>query len=224
MTVRLWRRYEGRDDSMTKKSAVVAPDEVVQDAYINWLLEKLRADQFDEDSKLLLIHLHLLEWYSVLDKDIQREEDGKSIRERFIQESDFINYDGIQGPCTVLECLYGIAERIDYFCTPPEYIPMSWMYFWKLLYNAGILGHGIDVYAIDRAVDRVLSRSFTAKGTGGLFPLKHPSTNQIGTEIWYQMSAYVFENPRLFPDLLQIFVTQPKMLKDPFKLLNGDRY
>lgn len=203
-----------------KKSAIVAPDEVIQDAYIDWLLEKLHAYQFDEDSKLLLIHLHLLEWYSVLDRDKSREEDGKNVRNQFIAESNFINYDSIDGPCTVLECLYGIAERLDFFCTAPEYIPMSWMYFWKLLYNAGILGHGCDIYAIDRAVDRVLSRTFNARGTGGLFPLKRPEANQIGTEIWYQMAAYIHENPRLFPDLLNRLVVQPTLEKDPFKILN----
>lgn len=187
---------------MIKKSAIAAPDDEIQEAYVDWLLLNLRADRFDENTKLLLIHLHLIEWYSVMDKDMSREEDGKAIRERFKRDSEFINYDSIDGPCTFVECLYGIAERLDFFCTPPEDQSMAWLYFWKLLRNAKISGNGLDIVKIDTAVDRVLSRTFAANGTGGLFPLRNATTNQIGTEIWYQMAAYINEHPRLYNELL----------------------
>lgn len=188
---------------MAKKVAIAAPDEVIQDAYIDWLLRNLHADRFDEDSNLLLIHLHLLEWYSVLDKDHSREEDGKNIRERFKRDTSFINYDSIDGPCTVLECLYGIAERMDFFCTPPEFQSMAWMYFWLLLQNAKISGNGLDIRKIDAAVDRVMSRTYSVKGVGGLFPLRQTDANQVGTEIWYQMASFINENPNLYKDLLK---------------------
>lgn len=185
------------------KIAIAAPDEVVQDAYIDWLLRNLRADMFDEDYSLLLIHLHLIEWYSVLEKDHSREEDGKSIRERFKRETAFINYGSIDGPCTFLECLYGVAERMDFFCTPPEDQSMAWMYFRKLLENAKISNNGLDIRKIDTAVDRVMARTYSAKGIGGLFPLRDATTNQIGTEIWYQMAQYIHENPRLYMQLIK---------------------
>lgn len=190
------------------KKAIVAPDEVVQDAYLDWLLLNLHADHFDEDSRLLLIHLHLLEWYSVLSKDISREEDGKNIRVRFIRDTDFINYDAIMGPCTVLECLVGIAERMDFFCTPPEDQSMAWLYLWRLLSNGGILGNGVDIRKIDIAVDRVMSRTYSVKGKGGLFPLRNASANQIGMEIWYQMSAYIEEHPQLYRELCDEYLVR----------------
>lgn len=184
------------------RTAMAAPDEVVQDAYIDWLLRTLNADRFDDNYSLLLIHLHLIEWYSVLEKDRSREEDGKNIRERFKKDSVFINYGSIDGPCTFLECLYGISERMDFFCTPPEDQSMAWIYLWKLLSNAKILGNGLDIRKIDTAVDRVMSRTYSVKGIGGMFPLKTAHTNQIGTEIWYQMAQYIHENPKLYEQLV----------------------
>lgn len=186
---------------MTKK-AVAAPDEEIQEAYIDWLLLNLHADRFNEDTKLLIIHLHLLEWYSVIERDRSREEDGKNIRERFKKDTEFVNYGAIDGPCTFLECLYGIAERMDFFCTPPEDQSMAWIYFWKLLDNAKITGNGLDIHKIDTAVDRVMSRTFSVKGVGGLFPLRNTTENQTGTEIWYQMSSYINEHPNLYIELM----------------------
>lgn len=188
---------------MTNKTAIAAPDELVQDVYIDWLLRNLHADMFDDNDSLTLIHLHLIEWYSILEKDRSREEDGKSLRERFKNETVFINYDGIEGPCTFLECVYGISERMDFFCTPPEDQSMAWLYFWELLSNAKILGNGLNIRKIDSAVDRVMSRTYSVKGVGGLFPLRRPVSNQIDTEIWYQMSQYIHENPNLYKRLLQ---------------------
>lgn len=190
------------------KKAISAPDEVIQDAYLDWLLLTLHADHFDEDSRLLLIHLHLLEWYSVLPKDISREEDGKNIRVRFMRDTDFINYDAIEGPCTVLECLFGIAERMDFFCTPPEDQSMAWLYLWHLLDNGNILGNGVDIRKIDTAVDRIMSRTYSVKGKGGLFPLRNASANQLGIELWYQMSSYIEEHPRLYQELCDEYLVR----------------
>ena len=202
-----------------KKARVEAPDEVVQDAYLDWLLEIVNPGRLEGSADLLATHLHLIEWYAIWPRDVSRENDGKNLRERFKKDSSFSDYTSIEGPCTFLECAIGIAEHMDFFCTPPELQPATYLYFWKLLQNAKILGHGIDIRAIDTSVDRVLTRSYTTKGTGGFFPLQHPETNQKGVEIWYQMAAYLGENPRLYRDLATCFECN-RDEKDPFKILS----
>lgn len=191
--------------------AIAAPAEVIQEAYLDWLGAQVCSDKFDTNSRLLLAHLHCVEWYSVVERDRAREEDGKKLRGRFIQDSDFINYESINGPCTFLECVIGIADRMDFFCTPPEDQSQMWMYFWLILSNSGIIGNGTDISAIDRKINKVLERTYATRGRGGFFPLKKAMTNQIGTEIWYQMSAYIEENPDLYKDLCSIFrsLTEP---------------
>lgn len=203
--------------------AIAAPDEIIQDEYLAWIENIVHADKFDEDTRLLLAHLQLVEWYSVLPRDHAREEDGKKFRGHFIRDSEFINYDSIDGPCTFLECILGIADRMDFFCTPPEHQSEAWLYFWLLLNNAGLLGNGCDVLAIDKRVNRVLERTYSASGRGGLFPLKNTTQNQIGTEIWYQMSSYIESRPDLYEHLITDFSIDDYET-DPFKILDGHRY
>lgn len=179
-------------------TAVYAPDEEVRNSYLRYLMELVRCP---EEHKLLLAHLYLVEAYAYLDKDQARIDDGRKIREDFKRESVFINFDSIEGPCNFLEFLIGISMRLDFFCTTPELMPMQHLYFWHLVQNIGLLEDGLDVNRIDKHINTVLERKFSSSGQGGLFPLKHPEKNQIAIEIWYQMSCYVKENPRLFEEL-----------------------
>lgn len=178
-----------------RKKAIIAPDEVIQDAYVQWLLDKVQCKEAD---KLLLLHLHLIEYYAFIDSDQSRADDGRELRTQFEKESCFINYDSLEGPCSLLEFLLGLAYRMDFFCTPPEAQPQAHLYFWNFIDNLSLLQFPNDINEIDLRIDRFLERKFASNGTGGLFPLIHPKQNQKSTDIWHQMSEYIGENPNLY--------------------------
>lgn len=74
-------------------------------------------------------------------------------------------------------------------------------YFWKLIENLGLNKCTDDKwytingdFFVEDAVCRVNDRLFGADGSGGLFPLRKPSRDQRGVEIWYQMQSWLLEN------------------------------
>jgi hypothetical protein len=74
-------------------------------------------------------------------------------------------------------------------------------YFWKLIENLGLSKCTDDKwytingdFFVEDAVYRVNDRLIGADGSGGLFPLRQPSRDQRGVEIWYQMQAWLLEN------------------------------
>ncbi|MFZ1684153.1 MAG: hypothetical protein WAU88_08510, partial [Candidatus Zixiibacteriota bacterium] len=46
---------------------------------------------------------------------------------------------------------------------------------------------------IDEVLNRVIFRTYDARGNGGLFPLRRPQRDQREVELWYQASAYLLE-------------------------------
>lgn len=77
--------------------------------------------------------------------------------------------------------------------------PRVW--FWHLIemldleqyndrnYNANRLAER----KIDEALDRVIWRTYSPNGRGGLFPLNRATRDQRDVELWYQLSAYLLE-------------------------------
>ena len=46
---------------------------------------------------------------------------------------------------------------------------------------------------VERIIDDFVKREYDFNGVGGIFPLKHAEQDQRDVEIWYQMSAYLYE-------------------------------
>ena len=46
---------------------------------------------------------------------------------------------------------------------------------------------------VDVILDRVIWRTYSPTGRGGIFPLEHPRGDQRLIEITYQLSAYLIE-------------------------------
>jgi len=157
-------------------------------------------DRHDYDK--LLNELHQIDFYSLIPNDDNRGEDGKQLRQRFVDEG------GPQGlslsqnePCTVLEMLIGLAYRLEFESANSrwEKTPSEW--FWILLDNLG-LGwcdneHFRQMKNTDEIHEKIgifLDRHYKSDGSGGLFPLREPRKDQRRIEVWYQMSAYIMEN------------------------------
>ena len=84
------------------------------------------------------------------------------------------------------------------------------MWFWEMMANIDLAGFTNQVFKdarergeelnlrriVRQKVDRVMYRRYRGDGRGGLFPLKHPKTDQRQVELWYQLNAYIEDSGR----------------------------
>ena len=175
----------------------------IRQDYFEWLCEKVHVDQGERSYRILLRDLFLKHFYSLIPHDENRASDGLELREQYLRDIWYPKYVEIDGECTVLEMLLGLANRIDFELSEPygedaSDRAISW--FWEMLDNLGLLEFSDDRYFdfggaryVNQIVDRFLERDYAWNGEGGLFPLKDSQEDQRDVEIWYQMNAYLME-------------------------------
>lgn len=172
----------------------------IWDSYFEWLLKRLNLKK--RDRKKLLHILFDRPFDVILDRDYNRLEDGRYLRNHFLLEC------GINGGFTdhyisVLEVLIALCERIEleYIGNPSD--PRPDIIFWEILCNLGLdrecfsdsrINHPTNLRKIDEIVNVFVNREYDFNGNGGLFPLKVNDFDQKDVEIWDQMQAYLSEN------------------------------
>jgi len=152
---------------------------------------------------ILLDELHGIEFYSLIPNDDNRCEDGKHLRQLFIDEVGPTGSSSLpHNHCTVLEMLIGLSFRLEFETAQSRWEKKPSEWFWILIDNLGISEwdnecfdeHRDEWSVLDEQVGRMLARDYEANGNGGLFPLKETKRDQRRVEIWYQMSEYIMEN------------------------------
>ena len=80
--------------------------------YLDFLCDVVgRAYEYDK----LLAHLHGIEFYSLVPNDDNRGVDGEQMRTIFLDEVGPQGSTSLpNGPCTVLEMLIGVAQRLEF--------------------------------------------------------------------------------------------------------------
>lgn len=168
--------------------------------YLDWL--KNIVEYFDTPipHNALLERLYQNTFSPSMERDLNRAADGIALRDEaprlLIPETSI---DSIDSPCSFLEFLIALARRMNYIYAMPDE-DRTQDCFWTLLGNLGLSDLDDRVYSplngdavVDEALDAVNRRTFQQDGSGGLFPLEHPRTNQRNVEIWYQMNQYMIE-------------------------------
>lgn len=171
--------------------------------YFEWLCDIVHADQVDRSWWLLMKDLHRRKFYALVPHDENRAEDGLDLRDEYIQDSWLPEYCRIEGDCSVLEMLIGLARRIDFETSDPygnDQTDRTAYWFWEMVDNLGLMVFDDESYVeyrgfhhIDKIIDKFISRKYRRNGQGGLFPLLDTRKDQRQIEIWYQMSAYLAE-------------------------------
>lgn len=153
------------------------------DEYKSWLCDLVLSRKMDRSYILLISELDSIDFYAICQDDYNRSEDGIDVRKEYIYENggDPNTYHNLlyRGPCTVLECLIGIAKRMDYILYDPE-VGEDWVpYFWELLENLGLGEYEDCLYGDDTTPNRVreivykwLSKKYKKNGVGNIFPIK----------------------------------------------------
>jgi hypothetical protein len=180
----------------------------IKRAYFRWLCDSVKIDPQhpDHDCTELMIMLHKIPFYDLVPNDENRGRDGTLLRDQFaIERMDEDCYCDqckcLDMPCSVLEMLVALADRIEYQMSEPGTRSRKPDWFWMMVKNLGLqLYTREDPYYIEKGqqneniIKNFLERLYMRNGEGGLFPLKRALRDQRHIEIWYQMMAYIQEN------------------------------
>lgn len=167
----------------------------IRKAYYYWLFNLVNEKRSDHSALISWLYEKEFKWF--VPNDDNRSKDGISLREEFANKSnrsEFSQY--LNGPCTMLEMLIALAERMDYTLFDPRYGNELNRWFWVLIDNLN-LSLVLDSEGLKRnemILNRLLNRTYLPNGNGGLFPLKNPREDQRVVEIWYQMQFWISEN------------------------------
>lgn len=161
------------------------------ETYFNWLKDQV--EYFDGPKHDdLLAALHAIEYIPIMSKDNNRAVDGINLRDEYFKECGDRSQ-VIDGPCSFLEFLIALARRMNYIYARMDEDRTADC-FWTMLQNAGIMiDERYDDEYIRIVVDNIINRAYHPDGSGGLFPLDNPRTNQRNVEVWYQMNQYLTE-------------------------------
>lgn len=171
-----------------------------RDPYFDWLCATVE----DREHIELLHMLHSIEFKAKNPADSNRGMDGMRLRVEFMDRHGAFGSATNRGPCTMLELFIAIAKNMSFLMYGNSMGHRTAYYFWILMKNLGISKitddkwHTINgEFFVEDAVHRVVDRQYDKNGKGGLFPLQHPSEDQRGVELWYQMHAWLRENSDL---------------------------
>jgi hypothetical protein len=138
------------------------------------------------------------EFVWMLEHDGNRAEDGQELKWQFVRAARLPKVEAkwMYRPCSVLEMMVAITRRM---ASLTDGGVRGW--FMQLLFNLRLDAYNdmiVESYLgdIDMILDTLVQRTYSSTGEGGLFPLKHPSNDQRGVEIWYQMNAWLIERER----------------------------
>src|SRR5690606_35983609 len=142
-------------------------------------------------------HLHSREFVWLIPNDDNRMEDGLELRDEFLAELSVSEVDpqwyGLG--CSVLEMLVALCKRASF---ETDQTVSGW--FWLILGNCGLRPYNDALYSADTApevdeiLDRIIYRTYSPNGEGGLFPLRKTNNDQRKVELWYQLAEYILED------------------------------
>lgn len=170
--------------------------EPLDEQYLKWLYSQIGSIDETNPAKTywkLLQHLYSVEFVWIIPNDDNRVEDGKDLRNEFIEECNVYDVDRnwLSLGCSLLEMLIGLSRRLSF-----ETDDTAREWFWQLLENLELEEFSDARYfkePVEHICQQLIWRTYDYNGYGGLFPLNHPEEDQRDVEIWYQQSAYILE-------------------------------
>lgn len=177
-----------------------ASNEEIRETYFQFLSEMVENKIYDERYLIFLrwLHAHIFTFF--VHYDDNRAGDGVYLREDFQNHTNFTNLLALNGPCSMLEMLIGLAIRMD-FQTSTSSAVLTEKWFWFLIKNLNLQVFYFGDRELEKKVKvneiilkKLLERTYLPTGRGGLFPLKKSTRDQRKVEIWYQMMDYILEN------------------------------
>lgn len=172
-------------------------NEPLDELYFKWLYSQVGSVRTSRSRTYwkLLRQLYTKEFVWIIPNDDNRAEDGRDLRYEFIedQQLDDVDSNWLGLGCSMLEMLIGLSRRLAF---EAEGRPRDW--FWHLIKTLGLDDYtdntDFPYDKVDDVLNRVIWRTYSRNGNGGLFPLHKTTKDQRDVEIWYQLSAYLLEH------------------------------
>jgi hypothetical protein len=170
----------------------------LEQQYFEWLCGKVSIEYGKVTQRTyegLLGQLHSKEFIWTVPNDDNRQGDCKDLRDEFRYQYNIGDTLLSELPCSILEVIVSLSERLE-FIDGRE----GPLWAWTLIENLQ-LHKMFDPLStrkqaiIDDILDTFIWRNYEKDGTGGLFPLAYPAEDQTKVELWYQMAAYLEEQP-----------------------------
>ena len=129
-------------------------------------------------------------WQFILDEN--RAAGGLNLRDRYAYENGINVTDVGNGPCSILEMLIALADRMTEMLSSD-----IWYCFWILMNNLQLTQFDdirFDEGRVNYILNVWLDRQYDSCGNGSLFPLNNYSGDCRNLDIWGQMNAWISEN------------------------------
>ena len=172
--------------------------------YFNWMYNIVCADRFPEDIsyRKLLMHLHNTRFRYSIKRDVDRADDGVSLRYRFaLHGGDYDETLGddihhyITDPCSVFEMILALAIRCEEnIMDDTAFGNRTGQWFWGMINNLGLgsmTDDRFDKLYVEELIERFLNREYEPNGKGGLFTVRNCDRDLRDVEIWFQLCYYL---------------------------------
>lgn len=180
------------------------------DSYYSWLCSE---SGISGELAILLFETDF-RWVDDIPDDENRGKEALSLRERYaehltmnddevftkeIRKNIDLIVKNLLGPPSLFEVLVSLARDMDGMLNL-ESKPQVPVYFARLMSNAGFDHYDDEDYDHrpekvmgywKKLIDRILDRTYSEDGKGGLFPLKHPKSDQRKRSLWNQLNDWV---------------------------------
>lgn len=177
----------------------------LREEYFEWLVHLAQLRGPESNRVRLARILHTIDFVYTIPNDDNREMDGYSLRDRFIDDVGYGDHElnaYLDLPVSVFEVLLAIAIRMEDILYIHELGDRTAVWFEELLDNLDLLDktdeawldNGWNDSEVRTRCDVFIHRRYTRRGTnGGLFPLESTRKDQRNVELWYQMNTYLRE-------------------------------
>lgn len=152
--------------------------------YILWLFERYGTRGYERVFGIL--SRRVFTWQNSFDEN--RAFGGLSLRRQCAYESGVYESDIADGPCSCLEMLCALSDRMFEMCgqeSPKHFLE-------EMLLNLGI-SKNTSEDSINYILDRWLSQNYEANGKGSIFYFRSKITGRDvrDMDIWSQMNLYL---------------------------------
>lgn len=164
--------------------------------YFDWLLKLVGSKP---KYRRLMTQLFHTDFYSILDMDQNRTDDGINLRYCFGREKGYEEKDIYRllddRPCSILEMMVALANRCEeQIMWDANLGDRTDIWFWSMIRSLGLsdmVNFKYDQDHVDDILRRFLDRKYEKNGSGGLFTISNPNRDMRVHEIWYQLSLYI---------------------------------
>lgn len=168
-----------------------------REKYFNWLVSIIFDERISNKTyRKLLKHLFEIDFFSVIEMDNNRIQDGLYLRYRFCYEnniSELLMYNILGNkPCSVLEMMVALSKRCENMFENVDHGATKM--FWDMIRNLNLYSmddHRFDSSYVNDCIERMIFRDYSKSGEGGLFFISDKKKDARDMEIWSQAMHYL---------------------------------